>query len=186
VALATFSGCGYHFAASGPGLPASARTIYVDKFANLTRITGLNDQFNIAMKDEIANRRRLVLVKDRSQADLELSGSVVLAQMMPAVFNAVTEAMAYTESVSVAASLRDLKTGKVLWSSPNISSVQYMPFVAQAVIPTSPSFLQQTLRGTQIGELPDIQVAQTQVTYVRQQLMSKIASTVYDMMSDRF
>ncbi|MCL5044056.1 MAG: hypothetical protein M1336_02065, partial [Deltaproteobacteria bacterium] len=86
----------------------------------------------------------------------------------------------------VAASLRDLKTGKVLWSSPNISSVQYMPFVAQAVIPTSPSFLQQTLRGTQIGELPDIQVAQTQVTYVRQQLMSKIASTVYDMMSDRF
>ena len=71
-----FSGCGYHFAASGDALPQGANTIYVSLFTNSTRVTGLNDELMRYVKDEIALHRRLKVVDSPAGADLELSGDV--------------------------------------------------------------------------------------------------------------
>ena len=69
------SGCGYHFGASGTNLPANAQTIYVERFDNHTRQTGLNDEFMVYMKDEIASHKRLSIVDSPANADLELDGA---------------------------------------------------------------------------------------------------------------
>ncbi len=37
------AGCGYHFAASGSGLPQNAKTIYVARFSNTSRFTGVSE-----------------------------------------------------------------------------------------------------------------------------------------------
>ncbi|MBV8137285.1 MAG: hypothetical protein JO121_16895, partial [Deltaproteobacteria bacterium] len=50
-------GCGYHFGASGSNLPSGAETIYVARFTNRTRQTGLNDVFMRYLNDEIAMHR---------------------------------------------------------------------------------------------------------------------------------
>ena len=62
------SGCGYHFAASGDALPQGAQTIYVSRFGNSTRVTGINDELMRYIKDEIAMHRRLKVVSSRDMA----------------------------------------------------------------------------------------------------------------------
>ena len=62
VAGLCISGCGYHFAASGDALPQDARTIYVARFGNGTRLTGVNDELMRYIKDEIAMHDRLKVV----------------------------------------------------------------------------------------------------------------------------
>ena len=79
VAALLISGCGYHFAASGDMLPASAQTIYVARFGNQTRVTGINDELMRYIKDEIDLHRRLKVVDSPDAADLELSGEVRFA-----------------------------------------------------------------------------------------------------------
>ena len=74
VAALCISGCGYHFASSGDALPPSAQTIYVARFGNATRLTGINDELMRYIKDEIAMHRRLKLVDSPDEADLQLSG----------------------------------------------------------------------------------------------------------------
>lgn len=70
LAAILLAGCGYHFAGSGSNLPRDAKTIYVSKFTNHTRMTGVNDEFMHYLDDEIASRKRLTLVDNPRDADL--------------------------------------------------------------------------------------------------------------------
>ncbi|HEY6300422.1 MAG TPA: LPS assembly lipoprotein LptE, partial [Candidatus Binatus sp.] len=110
------SGCGYHFAASGDVLPANAQTIYVARFGNETRVTGVNDEFMRYLKDEIDLHRRLKIVDSPDAADLELSGAVRFATETPTNFNSALEPTQYNQSVVVSATLRDMHEKKTIWT----------------------------------------------------------------------
>lgn len=183
---AVVAGCGYHFAASGSNLPASAKTIYVQRFANHTRFTGINDEFMRYLKDEIAIHKRLTLVDDPGGADLELSGAVVQMDTVPSAFNSVLEPTIYHESLTISAQLKNLRTGKVIWSTQGLSNLQQVSVVSQAVVSTTPSFLQQNLRRQDIARLPDLQVAQTQERAARRQTMEDVAQNLYASMASGF
>ncbi len=187
-AIATFylAGCGYHFASSGSGLPSQAKTLYVEKFSNHTRYTGINDEFMRYLEDEIANHKRLDLVDSADDADLVLAGEVYAVEIRPLASNAVGEPIVYTEAIKVTAMLTDNHAHKVIWSSKNIGSTESAPAVSSAVVTTSPIFLQQNLRAQDIGNLPDIQLAQTQRAATRQQNMEQIAQNLYVSMSEGF
>ncbi len=120
------SGCGYHFAAEGSGLPPQAKTIYVEKFGNRTRQTGINDEFMRYVEDEIANHKRLELVDNPSDADLLLSGDIVFADSLPTAFNSANEPLTYTQTISADASLIDAHDHKVIWASRGLSSSAQM------------------------------------------------------------
>ena len=100
-------GCGYHFGASGSNLPSGAETIYVARFTNHTRQTGINDVFMRYLDDEIAMHRRLRLVDSPAEADLELSGEILAITPLPSSFNSVLEPTIYSRSMTVAAQLKD-------------------------------------------------------------------------------
>ena len=183
--LLVASGCGYHFASAGSGLPQDAKTIYVARFSNTSRFTGYNDQFMRYMKDQIAEHKRLQLVDEPAQADLVLTGQILRVETTPAGFNGVSEASIYQQYMVVRAQLEDRHTDKVLWANV-LSSIDQFPTVSSTVVTTSPEFLQQNLRSQDIANLPDIQVAQTQQAASSTQMMTRMAQSIYSAMSEGF
>ncbi len=180
------SGCGYHFAAAGDALPRNAQTIYVARFVNRTRVTGINDELMRYIKDEIALHRRLTVVDSPGAADLELSGEVRLFVQAPTNFNTALEPTTYNQSMTVSAVLSDLRTKKTIWSSSGIAGGQNAPVVAQTTVPTTPGFLQGNLRGGDIAQLTDIQTAQSQTAVARDQMMQRLAQNLYTEMAEGF
>lgn len=187
VALAIgLGGCGYHLAASGDALPSNAKTIYVERFANGTRFTGANDELMRYIKDEIALHDRLQVIDSPSQADLILSGAIYSIYTTPSAYNSVLEPTIYTQSISVAAELKDVKENKVIWQAHGINNSQTAQVVAQTVVTTTPNFVQQNLRGSDIAKMQDIQVAQTQNAAAHDQMMQQVAKNLYAEMAEGF
>jgi hypothetical protein len=180
------SGCGYHFAASGDAIPQGARTIYVARFGNTTRVTGINDEFMRYIKDEIALHRRLKVVDSPDAADLELAGFFRLSIQAPIGFNSVYEPTTYRNSVRISARLTDLHTKKTIWSAGSAGGGQHAPVVATNVVTTTPTFLQQNLRSGDIADMSDLQVAQTQTAAARDLMMQKLAQNLYVEMAEGF
>ena len=184
--VVALGGCGYHLAASGESLPAGANTIYVERFANRTRIIGLSEDFDRHLKDEIANHKRLDVVDDPADADLVLSGIIAGQDQAPVAFNAVAEPTAGYFTLVVGATLVDNHSKKVLWSSGGITRANQFGLVAQSVVVTSPEFLQQNLRANDINKLPDAQLAATQRSSNQELTMDQLARDLYANMSEGF
>lgn len=180
------SGCGYHFAASGDMLPQSAKTIYVDRFGNLTRMTGINDELMRYIKDEIALHHRLKVVDNREEADLELSGVIRLSIQAPINFNTAFEPTIYRNSIIASATLRDVRTKKTIWSTTHVGGGQHTPVVATNVVTTTPTFLQENLRSGDIAQMTDLQVAQSETATARDLMMQKFAHNLYVEMAEGF
>lgn len=179
-------GCGYHFGASGSNLPSGAETIYVARFTNRTRQTGINDVFMRYLDDEIAMHRRLRLVDSPAEADLELSGEILAITPLPSSFNSVLEPTIYSRSMTVAARLKDLRNNRVIWSVSSLGNLQHEPVVAQAVVPTLPTFVQGNLRGSDVAKMTDIQVASTQGALGQDTMMQNVAQNLYASMTEGF
>jgi Lipopolysaccharide-assembly len=179
-------GCGYHFGASGSNLPSGAETIYVARFTNRTRQTGINDVFMRYLDDEIAMHRRLRLVDSPAEADLQLSGEILAITPLPSSFNSVLEPTIYSRSMTVAAQLKDLRNNRVIWSVSSLGNLQHEPVVAQAVVPTLPTFVQGNLRGSDVAKMTDIQVASTQGALGQDTIMQNVAKNLYASMAEGF
>ncbi len=186
VAGLCISGCGYHFAASGDALPQGARTIYVARFGNTTRVTGINDELMRYIKDEIELHHRLKLVDSPDAADLELAGFVKLVTQAPIGFNAVYEPTTYRSMVVITAVLKDLHTKKTIWSSGNVGGGQHVPVVATSIVTTTPGFLQGNLRSGDLSQMSDIQVAQSETATGRDVTMQRLAQNLYTEMAEGF
>ncbi|HJU29281.1 MAG TPA: LPS assembly lipoprotein LptE [Candidatus Binataceae bacterium] len=182
----TTAGCGYHFASEGSGLPATAKTIYVEKFTNRTRLTGINDELSRYIRDEIANHKRLELADSPKDADLVLSGEIRYFQSLPVVSNSVGEPIVYGQTLSATAMLTDTHTHQVIWRSNGISGEQQYATTPQSVVTTSPIFLRQNLRSQDIARLPNLQVAQTQRAFSTDQMLDELAQNLYVSMSEGF
>ena len=179
-------GCGYHFGASGSNLPSGAETIYVARFTNRTRQTGLNDVFMRYLDDEIAMHRRLRLVDSPAEADLQLTGEILAVTPLPSSFNSVLEPTIYNQSMTVDAQLKDLRNNRVIWSVSSIGNLQHIPVVAQAVVPTLPTFVQGNLRGSDVAKMTDMQVASTQGALGQDTVMQNVAKNLYASMAEGF
>jgi len=186
VAALFFSGCGYHFAASGDALPSDAHTIYVSRFSNETRVTGVNDELMRYIKDEIDLHHRLKIVDSPDAADLELSGAVRFVNQTPTNFNSALEPTQYTQSVVVSAMLKDMHTKKTIWTTSNVSANEHAPVVPQTTVVTTPSFLQQNLRSADIANMTDIQTAQSETSAARDLMFQLVAQNLYAEMAEGF
>jgi hypothetical protein len=183
---AVAAGCGYHFASEGSGLPPQAKTIYVEKFSNRTRVTGLNDQFMRYLKDQIDDRKRLEIVDSASEADLTLSGQIMYSESEPVTFNTASEPTIYASTVTADAQLVDNHSHKILWASRGISGSQQYATVSQSLVTTSPYFLQQNLRSQDIAQMTNIQVQQSQEASSQDLVMQQLAENLYNSMSEGF
>lgn len=184
--IAAIAGCGYHFGAEGSGLPPQAKTIYVQRFTNRSRYTGMEDQFDRYMKDEIAQHKRLELVDDPDQADLVLSGELLYIKKLAGGANSASEPIDYTQTINANAQLTDQHTKQVIWRSTGLFATDTYAVVSTAVVTTAPEFLQQNLRSQDIPNFPDVQLAKTQSDFSQQQNLEGLAQSVYVSMSEGF
>ena len=119
-ALLLASGCGYKLAGTGSFLPKSIRTIAVAPFENRSARPEIEVRTTEAVARELSRRGGYKVVTDKAQADAYLEGAVTDFRTTPVQFNAQGRATRLETAVVLRASLRDLKSGEVLWSQASL------------------------------------------------------------------
>lgn len=115
------SGCGYRVGTKPTLIPDTVKTIAVPAFENATTRYKLSDAMAIAVTRELIARTRYDVVRDASQADAVLSGTVLNVMTFPTIFDPGTgRASGVQVSVFLQVTLRD-RAGKILFSRPNLA-----------------------------------------------------------------
>jgi hypothetical protein len=131
IAAVTFlPGCGYTLAGRGSFLPAHIKTIGVPLFANNTPVFEVERVITDRVRAELAGRGRYTMKPDRTGVDAVLIGEILSIGVAPAAFNQQQQATRYAVTMVTKIEFRDVKTDKVLWSSPG------WPFTEQYEVTT--------------------------------------------------
>ena len=113
------AGCGYHVAGHTNLIPKNVKTIAIPAFYNATTRYKLADQLHRAVTREFIERTRFKIVADPRQADAVLEASLVNYVSYPTVFDQATgRASGVQTNVTMAVTLRDRATGKVIFTRP--------------------------------------------------------------------
>ncbi len=117
ILAASAAGCGYHLVGTASVLPPELKTLYVDRFQNLTSWTDMDQRLSEAVTAEWVRRRRLQLVEKRSEADVVLSGVITSIGVTPVSFDSRGRATEYQMTLTTSARLVDERGDepKPLW-----------------------------------------------------------------------
>lgn len=119
--LLALTGCGYHTAGHADLLPKEIHTIAIPAFTNTTTRYKLPDFLTRAVTRELITRTRYRVVQDQNQADAILRGGVKNFWSYPTIFDPTSgRASAAQVNVSLAVTLTQRATGKVLFTKPNL------------------------------------------------------------------
>ncbi|HXE13721.1 MAG TPA: LPS assembly lipoprotein LptE [Bryobacteraceae bacterium] len=120
--LVCLSSCGYHTGAKGDLVPKSVQTIAVMPFHNLSTRYRLSDALQQAISREFIARTRFQVVRDKTNADAILDGTISRVLQGPMVFDPATgKATIVSISVFLQISLTERATGKVIYSQPSLN-----------------------------------------------------------------
>ena len=118
VSLLSFGGCGYALVGSSRGtLPEDVKSISVPTFVNQTARVGLEQDVTAAVLRELSARGRIKPVPAGTQADAELSGTILSYSINPVRFDDSGRAVEYDVSVIAKVVLTDRRTEKVLFEN---------------------------------------------------------------------
>ncbi|HXE90368.1 MAG TPA: LptE family protein [Terriglobales bacterium] len=118
LALALFSGCGYHTAGSASRLPSSVQTIAIPAFTNQTQTYRIEQQMTAAVVREFLTRTRYHIVNEAGDAaDAVLHGVVLSTEAAPLTYDSQTgRASSALVTVKMRVSLTG-RDGTVLWEN---------------------------------------------------------------------
>jgi outer membrane lipopolysaccharide assembly protein LptE/RlpB len=115
------TGCGYHVSGHSDLLPTHVKTIAIPAFGNITGRYRLTDLMPRALTREFISRTRYQVVANEDDADAVLKGAVVNYMFFPNVVDQVTGRAAGVQVLVVLQlNLIDKKTGKVIYTRPNL------------------------------------------------------------------
>jgi outer membrane lipopolysaccharide assembly protein LptE/RlpB len=111
-------GCGYALVGHSNFLDPKVKTIQVPAFVNRTTRVELEQRVTQAVADEFVSRGRLKLVKQASEADVILRGSIDSFGIFPVAFNPQGRATQYQVAITAKIELVDHRNDdKVLWKN---------------------------------------------------------------------
>ena len=137
VVLAVFSmsSCGYHVAGKADTVPKSVQTNFVPAWENNTVKYRLTDVLPQQVAREFIARSRYRIVNKAEDADAVLTGSIVNYQAFPTVFDPATgRASGVQITVTLAATLTERKTGKVLFKRPGFAFNQRYEISTNSIV----------------------------------------------------
>lgn len=108
-------GCGYYLPQRTNYLPSEVRTIYVELFANHTFEPYVENRITNAVVDWFDSKPGLTMIEDRSRADAVLSGVVTGYTSDPVSYGRGDDITEYRSTMTIAATLRQVSSGRVLW-----------------------------------------------------------------------
>lgn len=122
---AGLSGCGYHVSGHADTMPKDVHTIAIPAWGNITSRYKLTEYLPGAVGREFLSRTRYRITSNPEEADAILTGSVVNYLAFPSVSDPQTgRATAIQISVYLQLTLTDKRSGKVIYTRPNMEFKQ--------------------------------------------------------------
>jgi outer membrane lipopolysaccharide assembly protein LptE/RlpB len=111
------AGCGYHLVGTASTLPEDVSTVYVARFQNQTSWVDIDQRLIEALSLEWVRRRRLAMVDQRPNADLELVGVILGLSVRPVSFDQDGRATEYQMNLTTSVKLNDIRGDepKLMW-----------------------------------------------------------------------
>ena len=180
------SGCGYQFAGRSDLFPKDIHSVYVETFLNRTRDVGIGAEITTALRGELYRRGELQLVEQPDRADAILSGVVRSFDSLTASVNENAEALQYEATLIVDTTFRRREPSEILWRGQGIRLSEIYAGERAAVVTTSSRFQNQTLNTTDVRRLTDIQLTETEIRRMREELMERFARELHQRLMEMF
>jgi hypothetical protein len=172
------TGCGYHLAGTGTGVPATARTVSVALFANHTREHGFEVALRRAIEEEFRRRGALDVVPD-PHGDLIVSGTIRRFQTTPVAFSGSSEAVQYQAVVQVGFRVVERATGRVIYQNRLLQESLDFGAVSQVVVTSSPRFQRGTIDTRDLALMTNVQLVEARRRESQAQLVDLLARDIY-------
>jgi len=114
--LLVLNGCGYYFPHVYEG---AHRVIYMPTWHNRTNKLELDMKIYQSLSRWFQKSEAVDLTKEKSGADLALTGEILSIDLPSVSWNTVSEVTGTKVNLHVRFALKDLRSGKVLWEVPN-------------------------------------------------------------------
>jgi hypothetical protein len=182
----SLSGCGYQFAGRSDSFPKDIHSVYVETFLNRTRDVGLGAEITTALRGELYRRGELQLVDQPDRADAILSGVVRSFDSLTASVNENAEVLQFEATLIVDTTFRRREPSETLWRGQGIRLSEIYAGERAAVVTTSSKFQSQTLNTTDVRRLTDIQLTETEIRRMREELMERFARELHQRLMEMF
>ena len=179
-------GCGYQFAGRSDSFPKDIRSVYVESFLNRTRDVGIGAEITTALRSELYRRGEFQLVDQPDRADGILSGTVRSFDTLTASVNQDAEVLQFETTLIVDTTFRRREPSEILWRGQGIRLTEISAGQRAAVVTTSSKFQNQTLNTTNVRNLTDIQLTETESRRMREELMERFARELHQRLMEMF
>ena len=186
LAVLSLLGCGYQFAGRSDLFPKDIHSVYVEPFLNRTRDIGLGPEITTALRGELYRRGELQLVDQPDRADAILSGVVRSFDSLTASVNNNAEVLQFEATLVVDTTFRRREPSEILWRGQGIRLSEIYAGERAAVVTTSSQFQNQTLNTSNVRNLTDIQLTETESRRMREELMERFARELHQRLMEMF
>ena len=186
LAVLSLLGCGYQFAGRSDLFPKDIHSVYVEPFLNRTRDIGLGPEITTALRGELYRRGELQLVDQPDRADAILSGVVRSFDSLTASVNNNAEVLQFEATLVVDTTFRRREPSEILWRGQGIRLSEIYAGERAAVVTTSSQFQNHTLNTSNVRNLTDIQLTETESRRMREELMERFARELHQRLMEMF
>jgi Lipopolysaccharide-assembly len=122
------SGCGYSLR---PSLPANIKTVHIPVLQNRTQEPGIEDFVTQALTQALVTSGVAKIAASPALADGVLEGAIVGYSLTSLAFDRTVNATQYRLQLALALSLKDRRTGDVIWKADRIEERADFPVSGQ-------------------------------------------------------
>ena len=109
-------GCGYHFPGKGGTLPGGVQRLHIPLFINQTAKPQLENRLSNRVSEVFARNDNIVIVEQHAQAQAVLEVVINSYAAVPLSYNQNDVISEYRTTMTLAAKLRQVEDGRLLWS----------------------------------------------------------------------
>ncbi len=178
--------CGYHVVGSQDTVPGEIHSISVGDFGNESRQVGLEKTLAFAFEREIYERGPVPLRENPAEGDGIITGTIREFRTRPVSFDSNDEALQYGAELILDVVLRRQADGKILWRVSRMHAYEEYSVSRQTVVPSSSQFQQGTLNFSDLADLSDVQLAETEKRLAIDRMVRTIVRDVHDRIVEDF
>lgn len=178
--------CGYRLVGSGAGLPDDVRTVYLERFLNKTRVTGLEHGVGRALRRELAGAERPRVVNRLEDADAVLSGVIRHYGTRNLSEDGADRVLQSEARLDAEITLRRWSSREILWPRQVVRLREVYAGARGAVVPGSGDFLRDAIDAADVGRLSDAVVAESSRLAARERLLRRLARVIRQRMAEGY
>lgn len=179
-------GCGYQLTGQSSLLTKDIRSIYVEPFINRSRDVGIDKEMTTALRSEFYRNGQLKVVDQAEQADVIITGVIRSLDNTVASVNKYNEVLQFEAAMLIDVILRRREPDEILWRGVNVRLTQLLAGSRSAVVTTSSEFHTGTLNTSDVRQLTDIQLTESQNQAARAQLMDRFARELHQRLVEMY